>query len=69
MGADESRPVFTCPWHGWAFDLVSGYAVFEGPEKKGARQRVPTYPATISEGRVLIEVGSRPVRNAIDQTR
>ena len=67
MDADQSRPVFTCPWHGWAFDLMSGYAVFEKSDKKGPRQRVPTYPATISGGRVFVEVGAPAVPKETEQ--
>ena len=40
-----------CPWHGWAFELDDGRAVFEA---SGARVR--SYPARVAGGRVRVRV-------------
>jgi nitrite reductase/ring-hydroxylating ferredoxin subunit len=40
-----------CPWHGWAFELDDGRAVFEA---SGARVR--SYPARVAGGRVHVRV-------------
>ena len=53
-GFDEQ--VLRCPWHGWEFDLETGRSLFD-PEG----QRVRTYPVTIEDDRVVLEVASRKV--------
>ena len=40
-----------CPWHGWAFGLDDGQALFDDT---GARVR--SYPARVAGGRVLVQV-------------
>jgi nitrite reductase/ring-hydroxylating ferredoxin subunit len=40
-----------CPWHGWMYDVRSGECVMPA---RGAR--VPTYPVTIEQGEIWIEV-------------
>ena len=48
--ADESRPVVSCPWHGWEFELSTGQPLAPpGPALK-------TYPTHIRNGRVMVEV-------------
>jgi nitrite reductase/ring-hydroxylating ferredoxin subunit len=44
-------PVLACPWHGWEFDLETGWAVWD------RRYRVTTFPTTVENGRVLVEIG------------
>ena len=40
-----------CPWHGWMFDLRSGECLM--PSRGG---RVDTYPVTIENGDVWVEI-------------
>ena len=40
-----------CPWHGWEIDLSTGRPFFD-PE----RARVATYPVTVREDRVVVEL-------------
>ena len=40
-----------CPWHGWEIDLATGRPFFD-PE----RARVATYPVTVREDRVVVEL-------------
>ena len=49
---DRDRPVITCPWHGWEFDLQTG----ESPS--GREHRVKTYDVAVEDGRVLVLRGS-----------
>jgi nitrite reductase/ring-hydroxylating ferredoxin subunit len=44
--------VVACPWHGWEFEIFSGRSTWEDPS-----YRAKTYPATIENGRVMVEVG------------
>ena len=48
LSCDESRPVITCPWHGWEFYVDSGSAVWN------PGYRVRTYGVEVSEGRVYV---------------
>jgi 3-phenylpropionate/trans-cinnamate dioxygenase ferredoxin subunit len=48
--AMEGR-VLRCPWHGWAFDLESGRALFGI-----ADARVKTYPVRVTGENVEVEV-------------
>jgi 3-phenylpropionate/trans-cinnamate dioxygenase ferredoxin subunit len=43
--------VLRCPWHGWAFDLESGEALFDI-----ADARVKTYRVRVVDGDVEVEV-------------
>jgi nitrite reductase (NADH) small subunit len=51
MGLDESAPVIVCPWHHWEFDLRTGRATW-GDDAPAVR----SYPVTINDGRVLIDL-------------
>lgn len=46
---ESDRPVLTCPWHFWEFDLRTGQSVT-------GRERVKMYPVHIDSGRVTIEM-------------
>ena len=48
----QDRPVILCPWHRWQFELDSGKCTAL------KRARVRTYPVTIEDGRVLVDVQS-----------
>jgi nitrite reductase (NADH) small subunit len=50
MEPADAPPLISCPWHGWEFELDTGAAV---PD---ARYRVRTFPVTVRDGRVLVEV-------------
>lgn len=43
--------VLRCPWHGWAFDLETGLALFEI-----AKARVRTYAVRVKDGYIEVEV-------------
>jgi nitrite reductase/ring-hydroxylating ferredoxin subunit len=45
-------PLVNCPWHGWSYDAATGESVFEP-----RRFRVRTYPVSVRQGRVLVELG------------
>ena len=45
-----------CPWHGWAFALEDGRALFEPAGVDGAGARVRSYPARVTDGRVRVRV-------------
>jgi nitrite reductase/ring-hydroxylating ferredoxin subunit len=48
LSCDASRPVITCPWHGWEFYVDSGSAVWN------PGYRVRTYGVQVSGGRVYV---------------
>jgi nitrite reductase/ring-hydroxylating ferredoxin subunit len=50
IDAKRDRPVIGCPWHGWEFDIKTGRAVWE------EGYAVKTYPTTISDGVIHIEL-------------
>jgi nitrite reductase/ring-hydroxylating ferredoxin subunit len=52
---EPDRPVLTCPWHFWEFDLRTGQSVT-------GRERIKTYPVYINAGRVTIEMPGSRVR-------
>ena len=43
--------IVVCPWHLWQFDLVSGCSPVN------PNSRVPTFPARVEHGTVLVAVG------------
>ena len=43
--------ILRCPWHNFAFDVTTGRSLLE-PE----RYRVKTYPASVEDGDVVVEV-------------
>ena len=49
---EPGPPVVNCPWHGWSYDAETGASVFEP-----RRFRVRTYPVSVSDGRVLVDLG------------
>ncbi len=57
LTVDPDRPVLTCPWHFWEFDLPTGDSIT-------GRERIKTYPVRIDDGRVMIQMQNRerPVR-------
>jgi nitrite reductase (NADH) small subunit len=44
--------VIACPWHGWEFDIETGRSTWD------PRYRVRTYPTSVRDGRVWVEIGS-----------
>jgi nitrite reductase/ring-hydroxylating ferredoxin subunit len=50
MELDEAVPVIACPWHGWEYDVRTGTAIWD------SHYRLRTYPVSVTNGRVLIEV-------------
>jgi 3-phenylpropionate/trans-cinnamate dioxygenase ferredoxin subunit len=51
---DVDRPVISCPWHGWTFELATGLSVFDP-----GRFRVKSYPVTVVRRRVLVDISAR----------
>lgn len=47
----EDQRAVQCPWHGWAFGLKDGQALFDP-----RRVRVRSYSARVDEGRVRVRV-------------
>ena len=45
---DAGRPVVTCPWHGWQYDLETGRALFD------PRVFVTRYEARIENGEIVL---------------
>jgi len=43
--------VLRCPWHGWEFDIQTGECLFGVSDS-----RIKTYPVSIREGDVYVEV-------------
>jgi nitrite reductase/ring-hydroxylating ferredoxin subunit len=54
---DEDRPVIMCPWHRWEFDVRDGQGLL-------GDERLKTYPATETGGRVLIDLAGRRDRRS-----
>jgi len=52
LRVEEDSPVLSCPWHGWEFEVKTGFSVAGHP------YRVGTYPVRVDSGRVKVEVGS-----------
>ncbi len=48
--ADEGRPIVSCPWHFWQFDVANGRGL-------RANARVKTYPVVERSGRILLDIG------------
>jgi len=42
--------VLRCPWHGWEFDIATGVSLFD------PRKRVHSYPVTVADGILVINV-------------
>lgn len=40
--------ILTCPWHGWEFDLLTGYSVAD------PRVRVRRYPVEVEDGTIYV---------------
>jgi nitrite reductase/ring-hydroxylating ferredoxin subunit len=49
---DEVNAVLYCPFHHWGFRLADG-----GCTAAGSRLRVKSYPTSVEDGRVMVEVG------------
>jgi 3-phenylpropionate/trans-cinnamate dioxygenase ferredoxin subunit len=47
---DKDQQVIACPWHGVEFDLHTGVCLAD-PDT-----RIKTYPVTIADGSILVEV-------------
>jgi nitrite reductase/ring-hydroxylating ferredoxin subunit len=58
LAIDESRPTLTCPWHGWEFDVKTGFAVAD------RRLRVRTFDVATRDGRVYVDL-SRKARDNV----
>lgn len=50
---DQSDFVLSCPWHHWEFRVTDGSSAF------ASRYRVKTFPVTVKDGRVIVDI-SRP---------
>ena len=63
MAVDDTRPVLSCPWHGWQFDVATGKAVTN--QRLRARtyavepKSVPTYLVETDNERVYIDLSRR----------
>lgn len=44
--------ILRCPWHGWQFDIKTGYTLVDS-----ARTRVRTYSVRAQDGRVCVDIG------------
>jgi nitrite reductase (NADH) small subunit len=53
MEVSDDTPVIACPWHGWEFDVRTGRALWD------ERYAVRTYPASVEDDCVVVEVGGR----------
>ena len=42
--------IVACPWHGWEFDVETGACLSD------ADARVPTYPVTVEDGELVVEL-------------
>lgn len=51
--SDGDTPVIACSWHRWEFDVRTGRSV------QPSRYRVQTYPVTVSNGRVIVDLSRR----------
>jgi 3-phenylpropionate/trans-cinnamate dioxygenase ferredoxin subunit len=47
---EHDRPVLSCPWHGWEYDLATGECLAD-PER-----RVATYPVRVEADQVIVEL-------------
>ena len=47
---DAERPVVTCPWHGWQYDVRTGENEFD------RAIRLETYPVRVEDGEVKVAV-------------
>jgi nitrite reductase/ring-hydroxylating ferredoxin subunit len=54
VAVDAGRPVISCPWHGWTYEIATGGSLVDP-----ARFRVRSYPVAIVDGRVLVDLGRR----------
>jgi nitrite reductase/ring-hydroxylating ferredoxin subunit len=63
MAVDATRPVLSCPWHGWQFDVATGKAVtslrLRARTYVVERKSVPTYLVETDDERVYIDLGRR----------
>jgi 3-phenylpropionate/trans-cinnamate dioxygenase ferredoxin subunit len=48
--------VLRCPWHGWEFDITTGCSLFD------RAIRLVTYPVTVEDGQLVIEIGGAETR-------
>jgi nitrite reductase/ring-hydroxylating ferredoxin subunit len=44
---DATRPLITCPWHNWEYDLTSGAALFD------RKRKIPVFRCEVRDGRVF----------------
>lgn len=52
--AVRPKEVIRCPWHNFAYDLLTGRSLLE-PE----RYRVKTYPVEVVDGEIVVDLGRR----------
>jgi nitrite reductase/ring-hydroxylating ferredoxin subunit len=50
--SEEERPVLSCPWHHWMFDVATGRNI---QRENSGRLRV--YPIKEENGRILVDLG------------
>jgi nitrite reductase/ring-hydroxylating ferredoxin subunit len=48
---EQENPVIACPWHKYEFSLKDGHCL------TNAGLRVRSYPVTVEDGRVLVDMG------------
>jgi nitrite reductase/ring-hydroxylating ferredoxin subunit len=54
--ADYSDPVVACPWHHWEFHVKTGRSLFD------ESYRIKTYPVTVEDGRIRINLKRRSAK-------
>jgi nitrite reductase/ring-hydroxylating ferredoxin subunit len=53
------KPVLSCPWHSWEFDLRSGQCAVD------PKLRVGTYPTQVIDGMVKVDIERATVKAAL----
>lgn len=46
---DEGK-ILNCPWHGWEYDITDGHCLSRD------KVQLPSYPVTVEDGTVVIDV-------------
>lgn len=58
VAVDDRDPVVRCPWHTWEFRLIDGSCTTD------PTLRIRTYPVTVSDGRVTVDLDVSGRRDA-----
>jgi nitrite reductase/ring-hydroxylating ferredoxin subunit len=58
---DQRREILTCPWHGWEFEVRTGRSWCDpvGLRVRSYDVTVETYPVTIEEMNVVVDIPRR----------